>query len=344
MELKKGINFGGWYSQCDHSQERYDTFITEKDYAQVAQWGFDHIRLPFDYMLVQDNDGKFKEEGFLRLDRAVDWARQHGLDIILDLHKAAGYDFNDAGNAEKNNIFSSSELQEKFLSLWDKVSERYAGRPNVAFELLNEVVEADAAERWNSLISRAVAVIRKHSPEGKIIYGGIQWNSARTVKLLEVPADKNIIFTFHMYEPLIFTHQKAPWVPGMDPNKDIFYPRSLQYYKEESYVLGYKGKDVTDTDGAADGSTIIERMISEAAEAAKKAGAALYCGEYGVIDRAPVEDTAAWFRDIHKVFAKHDIGHAVWSYRQMDFGISDEHYSPVRDELIRLMTEPHSKA
>lgn len=338
MELKKGINFGGWYSQCDHSQERYDTFITEKDFAQVARWGFDHIRLPFDYMLIQQDDGQFKEEGFARLDTAVRLAETHGLNIILDLHKAAGYDFNDAGNAGKNNIFSSPALQETYLALWDKVSARYAGTHNVAFELLNEVVEAEAADRWNSLIRRAVATIRKRSPEGTIIYGGIQWNSARTLKLLDAPGDKNIVFTFHMYEPLIFTHQKAHWIAGMDPHKDIFYPRSLQYYKEASLVLGYKGKDVTDTDSTIDGSAIIEEMVCEAAAAAQKAGVGLYCGEYGVIDGAPVADTAAWFRDIHKVFRAHDIGHAVWTYRQMNFGIDDGHYEPIRSELIKLMT------
>ena len=31
----KGINFGGWLSQCDHTKERYDTFITEKDFEEV---------------------------------------------------------------------------------------------------------------------------------------------------------------------------------------------------------------------------------------------------------------------------------------------------------------------
>ena len=26
---KRGVNFGGWLSQCDHTKRRYDTFITE---------------------------------------------------------------------------------------------------------------------------------------------------------------------------------------------------------------------------------------------------------------------------------------------------------------------------
>ena len=33
-------------SQCDYSRERLDSFITEKDIKQIADWGFDHVRLP----------------------------------------------------------------------------------------------------------------------------------------------------------------------------------------------------------------------------------------------------------------------------------------------------------
>ena len=71
-----------------------------------------------------------------------------------------------------------------------------------------------------------------------IIYGGIQWNSAMTVRLLEKPEDDNIIFTFHFYEPLWFTHQKAYWVPAMDPNETVSYPALGYSYGPSS--AGYK--------------------------------------------------------------------------------------------------------
>ena len=49
LTLKKGINLGGWLSQCNYTLERYETFITEKDFQQIANWKFDHVRIPFDY-------------------------------------------------------------------------------------------------------------------------------------------------------------------------------------------------------------------------------------------------------------------------------------------------------
>ena len=34
-----GINLGGWLSQCDHTKERYETFITEADIARIRAIG-----------------------------------------------------------------------------------------------------------------------------------------------------------------------------------------------------------------------------------------------------------------------------------------------------------------
>ena len=35
------------------------------------------------------------------------------------------------------------------------------------------------------------------------------------------------------------------------------------------------------------------------------------------------------------VFEKYGIGRAAWSYKEMDFGLIDEHMDPVREEVIR---------
>ena len=68
----KGINFGGWLSQCDYSEEHMNNFIKDEDYAVAASWGADHIRIPFDYNILENNDGSFNENGFARIDKAVE--------------------------------------------------------------------------------------------------------------------------------------------------------------------------------------------------------------------------------------------------------------------------------
>ena len=200
-------------------------------------------------------------------------------------------------------------------------------------------MEKENADAWNQLIKKAVDAIRNITAKTPIIYGGIQWNSVKTLKLLDVPKDENIIFTFHFYEPLLFTHQKAYWVKNMDMEKDIFYPESIDYYRTQSEVLGYQGEVVIKAHSETMGEEFITEMIEEAVDAAKNAGVKLYCGEFGVIDQAPVDDTVKWFKDVQSVFAKYRIGGALWTYKEMDFGLIDKHYDSIRENLISIWTK-----
>ncbi len=43
-----------------------------------------------------------------------------------------------------------------------------------------------------------------------------------------------------------------------------------------------------------------------------------------------------WYRCIHEIFEKYHIGRAMWSYKEMDFGLVDAHYDPIRKELLEL--------
>ena len=54
MKLERGINLGGYLSQCVHSTEHYDAFIQEEDIRKIASMGFDHVRLAIDYEVLED--------------------------------------------------------------------------------------------------------------------------------------------------------------------------------------------------------------------------------------------------------------------------------------------------
>jgi aryl-phospho-beta-D-glucosidase BglC (GH1 family) len=66
---QRGINLGGWISQCNLRKEHYDTFIVEDDIKRIASWGLDHIRVPLDYELVETEEGEYKEEEFKYIDK-----------------------------------------------------------------------------------------------------------------------------------------------------------------------------------------------------------------------------------------------------------------------------------
>lgn len=326
---KKGINLGGWLSQCKHTQTHYDTFITESDIRQISDWGLDHVRLPIDYECVQDGDGQYVESGFERIARCIDWCEKYGLNIILDLHKTAGFSF----DANDNSLFGNPELEEIFLRLWDAFSLRFGKRKNVAFELLNEIVE-ERSELWNTLSAKAINVIRKNAPAVPIILGGVQWNSVHTLKLLEKPNDDNIVYNFHFYEPFLFTHQNASWHP-LVAGTHIGYPSGMDEYRRRSKEIQCFGSGLYNTETM--GAEFMEKLIQEAAEAAEKANAPLYCGEYGVIDCAEPKDTLEWYKDINSVFEKFGIGRAAWTYKGMNFGLTEDHYREVITEIIKLL-------
>ncbi|MGN0609596.1 MAG: glycoside hydrolase family 5 protein [Oscillospiraceae bacterium] len=328
----RGINLGGWLSQCaEYSEEHYNGFIAESDIKTISEWGLDHVRLPIDYNVIEDEKGKPSESGYKHIDDCIMWCEKYGLNVILDLHKTSGFAFDN--KPEDNVMFDSPEPQERFISLWKNIAARYGKCRNAAFELLNEIVEKDSS-RWNALASKAVSEIRRFAPDKKIIIGGTQWNSVHTLALLDIPDDKNIVYNFHFYEPFIFTHQLAPWQPLL-ADKTIRYPGNMESYRKISRNIECFGSGLNNTDTM--GAEFMEKLIAEAVEAAKNADVPLYCGEYGVIDRAEASDTAIWFEDIHSVFEKFGIGRAAWTYKGIDFGISGEHYSQQLERIIQLL-------
>ncbi len=310
--FRRGVNLGGWLSQCDYSPERLNHFIEEPDIERIASWGLDHVRLPIDFNVVQREDGTPVEEGYALVERAVGWCRKYGLNIVLDLHKTAGFSF-DAEEREEG-FFDSAAYQERFYALWEEIARRWGGdSAHVAFELLNEVTDPSFIGAWNRIAAACIRRIRPIAPDTLILVGSYHNNSAHAVPALDPPADDRVVYNFHCYEPVRFTHQGAYWVP--------FLPRDQR--------LTYEEAEIPDD--------YFELCFAPALEAAEKAGCGLYCGEYGVIDLVPPEEMLKWYRAIHASFEKHGIARCAWSYREMDFGLADPRLDSVRGELLKLL-------
>ena len=63
MNLKHGINLGGFLSQCNHKLEHYNSFVLQEDIMRIKLDGFDHVRLPVDYEVFETEDGIYKKDG-----------------------------------------------------------------------------------------------------------------------------------------------------------------------------------------------------------------------------------------------------------------------------------------
>ena len=309
----KGVNLGGWLSQCTYSEQHMDEFITEPDFVQIRDWGFDHVRIPFDYNILECEDGSWNESGFARLKNALALARKYGMNAVLDLHKAAGFSF-DTYSENESGFFDRADYQERFYVLWEELAKRFGDDPeHVAFELLNEVTNREFIEPWKRIADTCIRRIRKFAPKTQILIGSYFNNAVAAVPALDPPQDEFVIYNFHCYEPLKFTHQGAYWTDQINPSERMAFEQSgtsVEYF---------------------------EQLFEAAIQHAEANGTSLYCGEYGVIEFVKPEDAVKWFKAINTVLQRHRIGRAVWCYKAMNFGLTNPALDDVRAELLQYL-------
>lgn len=334
----KGVNLGGWLSQSSLTEEHIKEFINEDDIRRIKEMGCDHLRLPVDFECIYDEKKKKDNPlGYKYIDLCIEWCKKYGLNVVLDLHKAPGYVFDDFEYSA--GFFSNMELTALFLDIWDRLSKRYAKYSDMMmFEMLNEVTSFDVIDEWNELALETIKVIRRNAKNVKILFGGVGYSAVKAVKYISEPYDENIVFNVHCYEPMAFSHQGAYWMEKMPLDFRMPYPVDEKKYKEIlDIVPSLHGLGEAEEALKALKDNFFINLFKEAVDCAEKYGVSLYCGEYGVIDRADTASTLRWIEDINKAFEYYGIGRAIWSYKKMDFGIIDEHYEPIYEELIKYL-------
>lgn len=73
-------------------EKHYSQFITEDDFASIQAAGFDHVRIPYSYWAVTTYPGDpyVPKISWRYLLRGIEYARQYGLRVNLDLHALPG--------------------------------------------------------------------------------------------------------------------------------------------------------------------------------------------------------------------------------------------------------------
>jgi len=339
ITYEKGINLGGWISQYkSFSSQHFDTFIQEKDIEILAKAGFDHVRLPFDYPVIESDDqpGVYKESGLKYIDDCLTWCKARNMGVVLDLHHAPGYRFQDLAT---NTLFVEREKQNRFIHLWTFLTNRYIlERDHIVFELLNEIVEPDSS-RWNKLMLETIEAIRKLDKTRMIYVGGNNYNSPSELKNIANIEDDYIVYNFHFYNPFFFTHQKASWSQSaMDYNKNVIYPGV--YEGMEDFIASRPEYDyMKDLINLQLDKELLRKELRDALEFQKEHQCRLYCGEYGVIALTDLESRIRWHADYVSLLREYGIGSACWSYKEMDFEIYANDGKLLDQRFIDIMTQ-----
>lgn len=302
--IRRGTNISHWLSQSKRRGAERLAFFTEADVRRLKGWGFDHIRLPVDEEQLWTEDGYPDAEGMRLLNAALDWCESAGLRVLVDLHILRSHYFMQEDNPP---LFANPCEAAKFVELWLELSHCLQARPAglVAYELLNEAVARNHAD-WNRVASAAFTALREAEPERTIVLGSNWFNVPENFDKLWIPDDRHTILTFHFYKPMLVTHYQAAWTDTPLYTGRIQYPGKVAL----DPVPAALGKYDLEYDRAA-----MARDIALPVTKRRETGHALYCGEFGCFEKAPMPVRLAWYRDIGAVFAEHDIAWANWDYK-----------------------------
>src|SRR6266850_1794615 len=321
--IKRGTNIAHWLSQSNRRGDERAAFFTRKDIDYIKSAGFDHIRLPVDEEQLWDETGKRNPEAFELLKHSLEWCQEAGLRVVVDLHILRSHHF----NAKEKPLWTVPAEQEKFIALWKDLSGFLRGWPGgmVAYELMNEPV-ADDAEQWNTLLAKVVDSIRQWEPERVLVIGSNRWQSANTFDQLRVPKnDPHILLSFHFYEPFFLTHYQASWTNLKDFKGEVNYPGQIVLHSNVPEHQRVYNRDT------------LSKMMQKPLRLAESLKLPLYCGEFGVIDKAPLESKLTWYRDMVSIFEARGIAYANWNYKAGSFGIVDKDMKPDLP-MVRILT------
>jgi endoglucanase len=283
--MKRGVNIIGYDPLWrDPAQARFKT----RHFRIIREGGFDFVRVVLQSFRHMDANNRLDPKWLETLDWVVREAGAAGLTVILDEH-----DFDICAK-------DVDACEPKLIAFWQQIGERYKDAPNtVLFELLNEPHTALNAERWNAMLAKLIPVVRATNPNRTLVIGPTQWNNSDQLPTLVLPkADRNILVTFHSYEPFRFTHQGAPWVEGM---KDV------------------RGIPFTHADEAA-----IRAQYDRVAAWSRQEDRPVLMGEFGAYDRGgtPIADRARYTATVRREAEAHGFPWAYWQF-DSDFVVWD---------------------
>jgi endoglucanase len=306
IPFSRGVNLTGWFQAGNVEQIQF-TRYTKLDFEQIKGLGCDVIRLPINlhYMTKGAPDYTIEPLFYSFLDEVIEWVEDLQLYLILDNHT-----FDPATNTDPN-------VGNILLKVWPQIAQHYKDRSEyILYEVLNEPHGiTDAA--WNSIQQQVVNAIRETDTVHYIVIGPAGWNSYNYLDDMSGYHDSKLIYTFHFYDPFIFTHQGASWVePSMAPLNGVPFP--YKYCCMPDFPSSLKGTWIESAfnDYQHTGTIASVQSLLNIAVAFKNShNVPLYCGEFGVyIPNSRNEHRIYWYYVVRKYLEEHGIPWTTWDY------------------------------
>jgi endoglucanase len=304
--FSRGVNFSGWFETPNAQSIPFTRYI-EQDFINVKSMGADVIRLPIRMHDMTLGAPEYALDPLLLkfLDAAVNWAEKYKLYIIIDNHS-----FDPVAPTDEN-------IDGILLKVWAQIAARYKNRTQyVVYEILNEP-HGISDERWGEIQRMAIETIRIIDTTHAIIVGGTDYNSINKLSALPEYSDPNLIYTFHFYDPHIFTHQGATWgEPSLASLAGVPFPANSRRMPKtpddlkgtwvEEALMNYKNDAAFPT---------ITASLDKAVAFSRERNVPVFCGEFGVyMIQSPAKDRVIWYEFIAGALRRRKIARASWDY------------------------------
>jgi hypothetical protein len=262
--------------------------ITQEDIDFfVNNWGGNSVRILVNN-LAPAPPAKPDRQRIEAVYRTIDMCMDAGLYTILSF----------SPSFEDNNAFFSSEkYMDSYIDVWREIVSRYArDRRGVAWDLMNEPHDVLANTHWLPYAKKLVAAIREIDSLHTIVVEPSGWGWPYGFEHLLPIEDDNIVYSFHFYGPMDFTHQRNN---GM-----------LKATEEQWLARKYPGH----IQGEYWDKATIRRHIQPAFAWAKRHNVKMWCGEFGCTRWAVGAEQ--WIHDMISILEEEEIGWSWYAFRE----------------------------
>jgi len=322
--FEKGVNLANWFQVSSVRQVQFSKY-TRTDFEQIKSLGCDVVRIPVDlHGMTSGAPDYVPDPLFLRFfDEIIDWAEALEMYVILDNHT-----FDPSGST----VPSVEGILNK---VWPQMAEHFKDRSEfLMYEIKNEP-NGIAESTWNAIQGRVIDAIRTVDDKHTIIVGPANWNSFHSLAAMPTYEDDNLIYTFHFYDPFVFTHQGASWVnPTMEPLAGVPFPYDAAKMPGLPSSLNNTWVGSNYNNYNQDGTPEkVKELIDIAVRFRAERNVPIYCGEFGVyIPNSENEDRVRWYQLVSDYLEEKNISRTTWDYIG-GFGVFEEGGSLFEHEL-----------
>lgn len=323
--LKRGVNLSEWWQESSRKAPALE------EIRELKRIGMDFVRLPIALRYLEENDAKTRAKDLARLRCDLVALLAGGLNVVLDLHTTGKFD-HALENAPPDKALA------RLAGLWKRVAPALEGlgaEQHILFGLLNEP-EFEKNGDWWRLQGELVENLRADFPNTRFIASAspksVLWNLAK----FDPYEDRDVLYDFHFYTPMLFTHYGAPWITGAPRHRKtggVSYPSAAPAEDQEEDIREYNENGWNREKLAVELNKIIAWK--------KKHKVPVVCLEFGVY--RPLVDAASrrrWLSDMRGLLEAAGIPWALWEYRGT-FGLMTPDAGP-DEEIVKALGLNHN--